>query len=92
MNPATTGLVWSNVPDAMLVSKEIQIRAKNIQTLLASVHLGNNQTFGLLAGMTLRLGMNCVETLMPGRLTRFTRASGHCSLLFGENGGRFQDT
>ena len=25
-----------------LVSKQIQIRARNIQTLLASVHLGNN--------------------------------------------------
>lgn len=55
MNPATTGLVWSNVPDAMLVSKQIQIRAKNIQTLLASVHLWNDQTFDLLADMTKEL-------------------------------------
>jgi hypothetical protein len=27
-----------------------------------------------------------------GPITRFTRAGGHCRLLLGENGGRFQDT
>ena len=27
-----------------------------------------------------------------GLITRFTRAGGHCRLLVGENGGRFQDT
>ena len=35
--------------------KQIPIKAKNIQTLLASVHLWNDQTFGLLADMTQEL-------------------------------------
>jgi hypothetical protein len=43
------------VPDAMLELKQIQITARNIQTLLSSVHLGNNQTIDLLASMTQEL-------------------------------------
>ena len=37
------------------ILKQIPIKAQNIQTLLASVHLWNDQTFGILADMTQKL-------------------------------------